>query len=182
MRTIGMMLLLALGACHHPAAPVTPPPPPAPTCEAVRAHIDQLVVSSHGAKSAQAIAAAVGDHCTKDAWSESARSCIVNSPALDAGHHCLDQLPTAQHEALMADIIEVAARAQELPMECFVYKKQMQAYFDCDKIPQAARDAAKAGFDAAWQAWSEMPAEAKASLAPACEAAADASRVMVCPE
>jgi hypothetical protein len=67
-----------------------------------------------------------------------------------------------------------AAAAGDLPAECNDYKAAIEKLSSCDKMPQAARDALKNAFDQASGSWASLPAEAKAGLATACKAGADA--------
>jgi hypothetical protein len=67
-----------------------------------------------------------------------------------------------------------AAAAGDLPAECNDYKAAIEKLAACDKLPQAARDALKQSYDQASASWAGLPAEAKASLATACKAGADA--------
>lgn len=61
-----------------------------------------------------------------------------------------------------------------LPKECDDYKDAIAKLANCDKMPQQARDALKQAYDQASAGWSNLPAEAKAGLATACKAGADA--------
>jgi hypothetical protein len=73
-----------------------------------------------------------------------------------------------------ADKAAPAAAAGDLPAECNDYKAAIEKLAACDKLPQAARDALKQSYDQASASWAGLPAEAKASLASACKAGADA--------
>ena len=66
------------------------------------------------------------------------------------------------------------AAAGDLPAECNDYKAAIEKLQSCDKMPKEARDAMKTAFDGASAGWANLPAEAKASLATACKAGADA--------
>ncbi len=66
------------------------------------------------------------------------------------------------------------AAAGDLPAECNDYKAAIDKLSTCDKMPKEARDAMKSAFDQASTSWAGLPAEAKASLATACKAGADA--------
>ena len=77
-----------------------------------------------------------------------------------------------------------AAAAGDLPAECNDYKAAIDKLSSCDKMPKEARDAMKSAFDQASTSWAGLPAEAKASLATACKAGADAvkqSSAAMCP-
>jgi hypothetical protein len=176
--------------CHHAEPAKTPPPPPpaVATCEQVSTHVRELVEPNHPGQPdlITGIMKVTLDRCTGDNWNDAARSCIMQTHDLEAGHHCLDHLPEAQRTAFMAAMhadatTPIATDDSGLPAECLEYKKAMDRYFDCDKIPKAARDAAKSAFDAAWESWKTMPQEAKESLGAACKAASDASLAMSCP-
>jgi len=67
-----------------------------------------------------------------------------------------------------------AAGGGDLPKECQDYKAAIEKLSSCDKMPQQARDAMKSAFDQASTGWANLPAEAKAGLATACKAGADA--------
>ncbi len=62
----------------------------------------------------------------------------------------------------------------DLPKECADYKAAIEKLASCDKMPQQARDALKQAYDQASSGWANLPAEAKAGLATACKAGADA--------
>jgi len=66
------------------------------------------------------------------------------------------------------------AAAGDLPAECNDYKAAIEKLASCDKMPQQARDALKQAYDQASGGWANLPAEAKAGLATACKAGADA--------
>jgi hypothetical protein len=66
------------------------------------------------------------------------------------------------------------AAAGNLPAECNEYKAAIDKLSACDKMPQQARDALKQAYDQASAGWANLPAEAKANLATACKAGADA--------
>ena len=66
------------------------------------------------------------------------------------------------------------AAAGNLPAECNEYKAAIEKLSACDKMPQQARDALKQAYDQASAGWANLPAEAKANLATACKAGADA--------
>lgn len=66
------------------------------------------------------------------------------------------------------------AAAGDLPAECNEYKAAIEKLSTCDKMPQQARDALKQAYDQASAGWANLPAEAKANLATACKAGADA--------
>lgn len=76
------------------------------------------------------------------------------------------------------------AAAGDLPAECNDYKAAIEKLSTCDKMPKESRDAMKSAFDQASTSWAGLPAEAKASLATACKAGADAvkqSASAMCP-
>jgi hypothetical protein len=66
------------------------------------------------------------------------------------------------------------AAAGDLPAECNDYKAAIEKLSSCDKMPKEARDSMKQAFDSASAGWANLPAEAKAGLATACKAGADA--------
>jgi hypothetical protein len=62
---------------------------------------------------------------------------------------------------------------------CDVYIRSMESYMRCDKVPQSARDAAKAGLDAmnaGWRDMGDMPEDARKAANDACGQAVDALR------
>jgi hypothetical protein len=67
-----------------------------------------------------------------------------------------------------------AAPAGDLPAECNEYKAAIDKLSACDKMPQQSRDALKQAYDQASTGWASLPADAKANLATACKAGADA--------
>ena len=74
--------------------------------------------------------------------------------------------------------------AGDLPAECNDYKAAIEKLGACDKMPKEARDAMKQAFDSASSGWTNLPPEAKAGLATACKAGADAvkqSSAAMCP-
>ena len=68
----------------------------------------------------------------------------------------------------------VPAAAGDLPAECNDYKAAIDKLATCDKMPQQSRDALKQAYDQASTGWANLPADAKANLATACKAGADA--------
>ncbi len=61
--------------------------------------------------------------------------------------------------------------------DCDAYVAAMDKYLACDKIPQAARDAAKQGADAMKSAWGDvgaLPDDVKKQTNDACKSAVDA--------
>ncbi len=67
-----------------------------------------------------------------------------------------------------------AAGGGDLPAECNDYKAAIDKLASCDKLPAQAKDALKNAYDQASAGWANLPAEAKANLATACKAGADA--------
>ncbi|HEU0034344.1 MAG TPA: hypothetical protein VFQ53_27165 [Kofleriaceae bacterium] len=62
-----------------------------------------------------------------------------------------------------------------LPAECNQYKELVDKLATCEKLG-AQRDTLKANFDESWKAWAALPPDSRASVAPACKAAADSLR------
>jgi len=81
---------------------------------------------------------------------------------------------TATAPAPAAGAPAAPAAAGNLPAECNDYKAAIDKLASCDKMPQQARDALKQAYDQASTGWANLPAEAKANLATACKAGADA--------
>jgi hypothetical protein len=81
--------------------------------------------------------------------------------------------PTATTPTATGSAAEPAASG-DLPAECNEYKASIEKLSTCDKMPQQARDALKQAYDQASAGWASLPAAAKANLATACKAGADA--------
>lgn len=85
-----------------------------------------------------------------------------------------DDKAPAPAAAPTPDKAAAPAAAGDLPAECNEYKASIEKLASCDKMPQQARDALKNAYDQASAGWANLPAEAKANLATACKAGADA--------
>lgn len=206
---------MLFGACHHEAVgptrpaptletapqkdpdpgPATPPPiaaAPMPTCDLVAARLAPEFAKplADPTPAVAPVEQIVVERCTKDAWSDEARSCIVNSASLTT---CLDDLPAAARHALVVDLTALASHRRPelddaaLPRECLAYKQRMETYFQCDKIRAADREAAKQWFTAGWAQWKRYavglsPGGLKA-LGNACQKASDDADAngIVCP-
>jgi hypothetical protein len=90
------------------------------------------------------------------------------------GGHEMDEKPTEGAAPEGGSAAAPAAAAGDLPAECNDYKAAIEKLASCDKMPQQARDALKNAYDQASAGWANLPAEAKANLATACKAGADA--------
>jgi len=148
--------------------------------------------------------------CTDDKWSADALKCMNDAKNDADGKKCEAMLTPEQKthmEKVMKEAMgmggaadkavdkaadkmgadkpaEPAAAAGDLPAECNDYKAAIEKLSSCDKMPKEARDAMKTAFDQASTGWAGLPAEAKASLATACKAGADAvkqSSAAMCP-
>jgi hypothetical protein len=83
------------------------------------------------------------------------------------------QCPSQQAER------DLFGNASKLPTSCVVYTRYVDELIQCDKLPQASRDALKQGHEAMTQAWrsvDSMTSEALHALDEGCRAAADAIR------
>jgi hypothetical protein len=98
--------------------------------------------------------------------------------AMGKGGHDMDKAPEAPAGGSAAAggraAPPAAAGGGDLPAECNDYKAAIEKLASCDKMPQQARDALKQAYDQASAGWANLPAEAKANLATACKAGADA--------
>lgn len=147
--------------------------------------------------------AAMSKSCKDDKWSADALKCMDDAKTMDEMEKCEAKLTPdqkknmdkAMNEAMgMGDMgghgggdmagsaaapaagsaAAPAAAAGDLPAECNDYKAAIEKLSSCDKMPQQARDALKNAYDQASAGWANLPAEAKANLATACKAGADA--------
>jgi len=91
-----------------------------------------------------------------------------------AGTPAAAPAPTPAAPAATGSAAAAPAAAGDLPAECNEYKAAIDKLSTCDKMPQQARDALKQAYDQASAGWANLPADAKANLATACKAGADA--------
>ncbi|MCA9674313.1 MAG: hypothetical protein KC464_04650, partial [Myxococcales bacterium] len=87
-----------------------------------------------------------------------------------------------------SDAVPVAWTTTGVP-GCDQYVAEVEQYLSCDKVPQAARDAARQGLDAMKQGWGDMsgvPDDVKQQAGDACLQAVDAMKqaeaAMGCPK
>jgi hypothetical protein len=146
--------------------------------------------------------AAMSKSCKDDKWSSDALKCMDDAKTMDEMEKCEAKLTPDQKKNMdkamndamgmgggvggvhdMGDQKPVegagsaaapAAGGGDLPAECTDYKNAIDKLSSCDKMPQQARDALKNAYDQASAGWANLPAEAKANLATACKAGADA--------
>jgi len=144
--------------------------------------------------------AAMTKSCTDDKWSADALKCMDDAKTMDEMEKCEAKLTPDQKKNMdkaMNDAMGMgdmgghgdmagsaaapagsaaapAAASGDLPSECNDYKAAIEKLSSCDKMPQQARDALKNAYDQASAGWANLPAEAKANLATACKAGADA--------
>jgi hypothetical protein len=143
--------------------------------------------------------AAMSKSCKDDKWSADALKCMDDAKTMDemekceskltadqkknmdkamneamgmGGGHDMDKAPAEDNGSAAAPA--AAAGGGDLPAECNDYKAAIEKLASCDKMPQQARDALKNAYDQASAGWANLPAEAKANLATACKAGADA--------
>jgi hypothetical protein len=147
--------------------------------------------------------AAMSKSCKDDKWSGDALKCMDDAKTMDEMEKCEAKLSADQKKNMdkaMNDAMGMgggghdmgdkppggdmagsagsgaapAAGGGDLPAECNDYKAAIDKLSSCDKMPQQARDALKNAYDQASAGWANLPAEAKANLATACKAGADA--------
>ena len=146
--------------------------------------------------------AAMSKSCKDDKWSADALKCMDDAKTMDEMEKCESKLTPDQKKNMdkaMNDAMGMgsmdkpsggdmagsaaapagsaaapAAGGGDLPAECNDYKAAIEKLASCDKMPQQARDALKNAYDQASAGWANLPAEAKANLATACKAGADA--------
>ena len=147
--------------------------------------------------------AAMSKSCKDDKWSSDALKCMDDAKTMDEMEKCESKLTPDQKKNMdkaMNDAMGMgsmdkpsggdmagsaaapagaaaapaAAGGGDLPAECNDYKAAIEKLASCDKMPQQARDALKNAYDQASAGWANLPAEAKANLATACKAGADA--------
>lgn len=140
--------------------------------------------------------AAMSKSCKDDKWSADMLKCMDDAKTMDEMEKCEKMLTPDQKKNMdkaMNDAMGMggghdmdkapeapagsAAAAEgggDLPAECNDYKAAIEKLASCDKMPQQARDALKNAYDQASAGWANLPAEAKANLATACKAGADA--------
>jgi hypothetical protein len=144
--------------------------------------------------------AAMTKSCTDDKWTGDALKCMDDAKTMDEMEKCEAKLTPDQKKNMdkaMNDAMGMggmdkpsggdmagsaapgsgaapAAGGGDLPAECNDYKAAIEKLASCDKMPQQARDALKNAYDQASAGWANLPAEAKANLATACKAGADA--------
>lgn len=85
-----------------------------------------------------------------------------------------DQAAPATGTAPAAAGSAAPAAATDLPKECQDYKADIEKLSTCNKLPQSTRDSLKQAYDTASSSWTNMAPEAKANLASACKAGAQA--------
>ena len=144
--------------------------------------------------------AAMSKSCKDDKWSGDALKCMDDAKTMDEMEKCEAKLTADQKKNMDKAMSEAmgmggghdmdkgaggeapagsaaaapAAGGGDLPAECNDYKAAIEKLSTCDKMPQQARDALKNAYDQASAGWANLPAEAKANLATACKAGADA--------
>jgi hypothetical protein len=147
--------------------------------------------------------AAMSKSCKDDKWSGEALKCMDDAKTMDDMEKCEAKLTPEQKknsDKAMSEAMGMGGGAAEkpaggeggsaaaaggsaapaaggggdLPAECNDYKAAIDKLSSCDKMPQQARDALKNAYEQASAGWANLPAEAKANLATACKAGADA--------
>jgi len=139
-------------------------------------------------------------HCKDDKWPDDVLKCLSDAKAMGDADTCTKKMPKDMQDKMSKDMMAAmtggagaapppppsggsdtgaapaapAAGGGDLPKECADYKAAIDKLASCDKMPQAARDSLKQAYDQASSGWANLPAEAKAGLATACKAGADA--------
>lgn len=113
--------------------------------------------------------AAMQTACTGEAWSATARACIVGGVG-DACFRGMGQLPASW------GFPPVGVLQRTGIAECDSYSTTNAALLACKQFPQDARDAVRQGFEGQRQIWLNARADQKASYASACKQAEEAIR------
>lgn len=153
MRRSVLVAALLLAGC--PKKGPTQPPPATVTCDnvgqSIAAQLADDVKSSpdvdpSAASINNAVVAAVVESCTKDAWSEAARTCFIDARA-DGESTCRTQITDAQVQALEDRMDSAVAKAA--PAECNELGPLIVSSLaeDIDQTPPEERDALKAKID-----------------------------------
>lgn len=69
---------------------------------------------------------------------------------------------------------ETKPSASEIPTECVEYKAAVEKLRNCEKLPQASRDALKQAYDQNEQEFSKVTPENRSKIAAACKGATEA--------
>ncbi|HSN27744.1 MAG TPA: hypothetical protein VLT45_15740 [Kofleriaceae bacterium] len=112
--------------------------------------------------------------CKKKKEGETSADKPAEGTTATTGSAAAAPTPTPAPAAATGSAAAAPAAAGDLPAECNEYKAAIEKLSSCDKMPQQARDALKQAYDQASAGWANLPAEAKANLATACKAGADA--------
>lgn len=168
-----VLFAVMLAACRHGSAP----PPPPPTCGETAEHVRTLLGrEDQGARDIEQVFAR---RCKDDRWSADVRACMVSTQSFKDPKHCKARLTIAQRSHLDADLQTAAAaeRARQYPAPCLLYQEIVDKMADCDKLPEAAREAMRTGLDTLKQNWTDLddPKRYK-DFSDACKAAAEAMR------
>jgi hypothetical protein len=81
--------------------------------------------------------------------------------------------PPAAGSAAPTEGSAAAAGGADLPQDCKDYQAAIEAFTKCEKVPAAARDAAKKSFEGASASWATATEEIKAQMGSVCKSAAD---------
>lgn len=161
-------------ACHVDAVPQPV------TCAQAADHVLALLEPKDGR--ARGVRDAFEHRCNIDRWSEVARTCIAEEPALASGRHCQEHLTGDQRarldEAIAAADAPRPARAPaptehcdnpDLQQDCVDYCQALFRLVDCPSAPQGTRESLLA----MWAAVEKQLVAAGPSIAASCRSAAD---------
>jgi hypothetical protein len=169
---VKVVIALAV-ACHVDA---TPQPV---SCGQMADHVFALIEPKNG--HARLVRDAFENRCDADHWSEVARNCIADEPALAAGRHCKEHLTEAQRAHLdaslaAADLPREAAPpiageqcSAALATDCAEYCELVFRLADCTALPTPTREALR-------QMWAQIEPQlvgGGTGLSSSCRGAAD---------
>ncbi len=103
--------------------------------------------------------------CTRDAWSATARACVVAK----GGDRCFLLTGTARWGFPAPGVLAPLGVAS-----CDAYAAAVMKLSTCDKLPQQTRDALVQSLQQTQEAWQAVPPEGRTALDEACRAAKDA--------
>ena len=190
MRVVVCLVVVACGGTpvHEPVAPVAA----APTCSDVGV-ILRGAINGESTEAGPAREAAIAQACETDHWPGDVIQCVTanRKPA-----SCLDKLATPQRVAyedklaawsekfggdengeeggVEMGVVGGVIGSSNIPNECIRYGELIARLQSCDKMPAAARDALRQGFEAAAGTWLTLPQNDLKALAVGCKAGYDA--------
>jgi hypothetical protein len=143
------------------------------SCNEVADHVYALIEPKN--HRARAIRDTFERRCDGDRWSERARSCIAEEPALDARRGCRESTLTAtqrkQLDGALAAITTTPATTvrdqavEACPVvavqECAEYCDALVMLANCQRMPPSARDMVRQMWMQQMVAWSALPIDAQ---------------------